>query len=85
MNSALQRVRYLFSEFKKHISEEYPNGVQQNKFKLGQATEDHLKGCLQVAQEAREFVQFYEEVLKIIYINNKYQFENLSQAKKTTR
>jgi len=45
MNSALQRVRYLISEFKKCILEKYPNRVPQNEYKLGQTTEDQVKGC----------------------------------------
>ena len=67
MNSTLQSVHYLISKFKKCILEEYPNGVPQNEYKLGQATEDQVKGCIEAAKGVRDFIQFYEEVLETTY------------------
>ena len=80
MNSALQKVYYLISEFKKYILEEYPNGVLQNEYKLGQAPEDQVKGCIEAAKGIRDFVQFHEEALGTTYIT-KCQYEVLLQAK----
>ena len=56
MKSALQQVLYLFSKLKKHILHEFPDGIAQNDFQLGQAIDNQLKGCIKAAQEAKDFI-----------------------------
>ena len=81
MKSTLQRVLYLFSEFKIHIFYEFSDEIIQNDFLLGQATEDQLKGYFKVAQEERDFIQFYKEAMKTFYIAKKCQCEVLLQTR----
>ena len=79
--SIVDIVHELFFIFQHHVEEDDPNQLVPNSVICGESSDESMKECEEAAQEAKEFINFYEEVMESTFHVYGCQCEVVQTAK----